>query len=521
MRPACNALRFAFGLLPFAYTQNYPVRSINEWIASGFVLLIIFFSSIFAAAAQSDSLPHYLKIAGQNNPEVKAAFLRYEASLQKPAQMGAYEDPQLEMGFFLEPMDIVGGREIAQFQLMQMFPWFGTKKAARTEAQHMAKMAFEEFRETRDNLFLEVYTQWYILCSLQQKRINSEENKQLLQQLETLALQKFSSGQLGSGAGNTERRKAVKIEPDAGNASMPGMNMSGNPSPGNTDSGDMGSMKMDGGSSSGLSEVLRIQLEIVEIESNIENILSETVAAKARFNALLNSPPESEVLIPQEFAQNLYLFDLEAILQTIKEQNPMLGMIQEETLAYKAKGEMEKKMSYPMFGIGLQYMLIGKTPVSNASPDTGTMQGGHTDGNTNTSTVMPGMNGKDMIMPMLSVSIPIFRGKYKAAQKESRLLRQASEEKYFNTQNMLEAALYQFKHQLDDAQRKIGLYRKQSELARTTYELITGEFAAGKSDLSAVIQVQRQLLDYQLKEAEAIAAYNTVVANIQKLAAHF
>ncbi|KAA6308849.1 hypothetical protein EZS27_039558, partial [termite gut metagenome] len=32
-----------------------------------------------------------------------------------------------------------------------------------------------------------------------------------------------------------------------------------------------------------------------------------------------------------------------------------------------------------------------------------------------------------------------------------------------------------------------------------------------------VIQVQRQLLDYQLKSAEATADYNTMVASIHKL----
>jgi outer membrane protein TolC len=490
-------------------------------IKQSIVLLIVLLSPLSVAVAQIDSLRHYLKMAGQNNSEVKAAFLRYEASVQKTAQMGAYEDPQLEIGFFLEPMDIVGGREIAQFQLMQMFPWFGTKKAARTEAQHMAQMAFEEFREVRDNLFLEIHTQWYLLCSLQQKQINSEANRKLLQQLETLALQKFASG--GNSSGKTERGEKRTEEKEAGTrqSSMSGMNMGPDmPVSDNSgtqgNAGNMSGMSM-GSASSGMSEVLRIQLEIVEIESNIENILSELAAAKARFNALLNRRAESEVVIPQEFSQILYLVDIDALRQAMKEQNPILGMIHEESLAYKAKEVMEKKMSYPMFGIGLQYMLIGKTPASNTGTET--IQNSHTEGSMNTPAVMPDMNGKDMIMPMISVSIPIFRSKYKAAQKESQLLHQASREKYFNTQNMLEATLYQFKHQLDDAQRKIGLYRKQSELAHIAYELITGEFAVGKSDLSAVIQVQRQLLDYQLKETEAIAAYNTVVANIQKLTA--
>jgi outer membrane protein TolC len=132
---------------------------------------------------------------------------------------------------------------------------------------------------------------------------------------------------------------------------------------------------------------------------------------------------------------------------------------------------------------------------------------------------MKSMNGKDMLMPMVSISIPIYRNKYKAAQRESRLLRQASEERYAGTFNSLQTELYRDKHQLDDAARKIALYKKQAELARTTYELVVQEFAGGKSELGAVIQVQRQLLDYRLKESEAIAGYNTMVANIQKLTA--
>ncbi|MDR1609928.1 MAG: TolC family protein, partial [Candidatus Symbiothrix sp.] len=107
--------------------------------------------------------------------------------------------------------------------------------------------------------------------------------------------------------------------------------------------------------------------------------------------------------------------------------------------------------------------------------------------------------------------------KYKAQQRENAFLQQASREKYINTQNMLEAELYRVKHQLDDAVRRISLYRKQTELAQATCNLLIQEFASGKNDLSNVIQVQRQLLDYELKTAEAVADYNTMSANIQKL----
>ncbi|MDR0866123.1 MAG: TolC family protein [Candidatus Symbiothrix sp.] len=486
------------------------------------IILILFWVTIiptFVSGQETDSLSHYLEVAARNNPAVNAAFHGYEAALQKAPQMGAYDDPQLEIGFFLEPMSIVDGRQMAQFQLMQMFPWFGTKKAARTEAQHMAQMAFEQFRETRDNLYLEVYKQWYILCNLQQKLQNTKENVTLLKQLEDLALLKFTTGGRSSDMGE---QMPMNNQQSTVNSSMGSMNMGSpsNPPQGGSSSGSMSkessqsarsaSPSWGAGGASGMSEILRIQLETIELESAVESILSEITAGKARFNGLLNRPSGSEVAVPDEIAQLPFLLDTENILQTIREQNPMLGMINEESLAYKAKAEMDKKMSYPMLGIGLQYMLIGKTP------DTGGQSMGGMDMGAATNT-MSSMNGKDMIMPMVSVSIPIFRNKYKAAQRESKLLQLSSEEKYTDTFNNLQAELYQSKHQLEDAVRKMALYKKQSALARTTYDLLVQEFASGKSALSDVIQTQRQLLDYQLKEAEATANYNTMVVSIWKL----
>ncbi|MDR1102392.1 MAG: TolC family protein, partial [Tannerella sp.] len=111
--------------------------------------------SLSVAVAQSDSLNRYLETAARNNPGVRADFTAYQAALQRIPQAGAPEDPQLDLGVFLQPMELVEGRQVADIKLMQMFPWFGTRKAARTEAQHMAQMAFEQFRETRDRLFLD------------------------------------------------------------------------------------------------------------------------------------------------------------------------------------------------------------------------------------------------------------------------------------------------------------------------------------------------------------------------------
>jgi outer membrane protein TolC len=478
------------------------------------VLLVGSWCLPFTAAAQTDSLNHYLQMAARNNPGVRADFLAYQAALQKLPQAGAYQDPQLELGVFLQPMEIIDGRQVANVELMQMFPWFGTKKAARTEAQHMAKMAFEQFRETRDKLFLDVYTQWFTLCRLQRQLINNQNNESLLLQLEELALRRFASP-LVSGSGETPVRQAAGTNgaspQQTGAGGMGNMNMGNSPVPvGSSQPPAANSMNsMAGGSmgsaSTGMSDVLRIRLEITEINNNMENLLSEIQAEKAKFNILLNRPVGSEIQTPDSLAQIPFLFDVSSVRTQITARNPMLNMITEEESAYKAKAEMDRKMSFPMFGIGLQYMLVGKKATGATEMDAGA------------GADMNSMNGKDMIMPMLSVSIPIYRNKYNAQQRENALRQQASREKYLNVQNMLEAELYQTKHLLDDAARRISLYRKQTELAQAACNLVVQEFASGKNDLAGVIQVQRQLLDYELKTSEAVADYNIMVANIRKL----
>ncbi len=429
--------------------------NLNKVIFNILLLLAGVISTSGLKAQGADSLNHYLEVAARSNPGLNADFLAYKASLERIPQAGAWEDPQLDIGFFLQPMEIIGGRQVADFTLMQMFPWFGTKKAAETEAEHMAKMAYEQFRETRDNLFLEVYSQWYKLASLKHQLNNNRDNLKLLGQLEELARRRVSTS---SGV-----------------------------------SGDMGS-------SSGLSSVLRVQLEVAEIENNIESILSEIEAEKYKFNALLNRRTDIDVVIPDSITKVEYMINDVAAISEIENHNPMLGMIVEEGLAFKAKSEMDKRMSYPMIGVGLQYMLISKSssPINN--------QNMHNE-----------MNGMDMLMPMVSISLPLFRNKYNAQQRESKYMWQSAQEKYNNTLNILQSDLFRLTHELDNAERKIRLYEKQKNLALSAYKLILQEFAAAKSDLTNVIDVQRQLLDYRVREAEAIAEYNTKVAEINNL----
>lgn len=337
---------------------------------TGIALLLGFLPTF---SQQADSLAWYLETAARNNPLVNSNFALYKASLEKIPQAGAYEDPELDIGVFVKPMETLSGKQIADFTLMQMFPWFGTRKAARNEATEMSRMAYEQFREARNNLFYEVKSQWYQLCNLNEQYKNTQANLALLEQLEKLALNRYSAPSANAPASTVPPITGNVVTPPASNGSsmdnMGGMGSgtqaapqgspAGNSSMQEMASGPMGSSMGTGSSSGTMSDVLRIQIEKAELQNNLELIVSNRTAAEARFNALLNRRQDMKVAVPDSLQQLHFLIDDQAMTDSIMIANPMLSMLEAEANAYRTKAEMDKKMSYPMFGIGLQYSLVG------------------------------------------------------------------------------------------------------------------------------------------------------------------
>ena len=92
--------------------------------------------------SQPDSLYHYLEVAAKNNPTVLQKFSEYQAALQKIPQVGSLSDPELSMGVFLSPMELMDGKQVADIRLMQMLPWFGVLRSAKDEMSMMAKAKF-------------------------------------------------------------------------------------------------------------------------------------------------------------------------------------------------------------------------------------------------------------------------------------------------------------------------------------------------------------------------------------------
>jgi outer membrane protein TolC len=460
----------------------------------------------FIAQSQDkpDSLFQYLVIAAKNNPTVQQKFYEYKAALQKVPQVGGLPDPELNVGVFIQPMELINGNQVADIRLMQMFPWFGTLKAAKDEMSLMAKAKYESFREAKLQVFFDVKRTWYELQKVQQDILFSEQNIEILHTIERLTLVKFKATPTG-GSSNAPQGGSIPVGTSQSVSGNPqGMqNMggsSGNQAGTNLNQASSAMQPNSMGSSSGgsgLADLYRVQIEIGELENNIALLKSQLTTITARFNAYLNRPSLSPVHLPDEMIPDSLGLSLLAVTDSMLAHNPMLGMLQYEQQSLESRKKMVTRMGYPMVGFGLNYSVISKNEMSTSS-----------------------MNGKDMIMPMATVTLPIYRNKYNAMKSEAELLKTATKQNYQATANSLQTDYYQAIQLYQDAQRRIKLFDSQSKLVKQTLDIMLKSFSTAGAGLTDILRIRQQTLDYELKKIEAVADYNTAIAWLQRLMAY-
>jgi outer membrane protein TolC len=459
---------------------------------------------IIASSQQyPDSLLRYLEIAAKNNPGVLQKFSEYQAALQKIPQVGSLPDPELSAGVFLSPMELVSGNQIADLRLMQMFPWFGVLRYGKDEMSLMAKAKFELFRDAKLQVFYDVQRSWYELYKVQKDISISEKNIEILKLIERLALVRFKSAALESTGSSSQSQVNSPVSSSNNSTGSSGMQTMGAGQSNTGSSGSNQSSSMQTGTmgsssgSSGLTDIYRIQIESSDLENNIALLKNQQNSIIAKFNTYLNRPVTSQVYTYENITRDSLEFPLTVVSDSMLAHNPMLGMLDFEKQSLEARKKMVTRMGYPMVGLGLNYSVIGKSAMSTSS-----------------------MNGKDMVMPMVVLTLPIYRKKYTAMQNEAELLKTATSENYQATANSLQSEYYQAVLLYQDAQRRVKLYENQFQLASKSLDLMLKSFSTSSSGLTDVLRVRQQTLDYEFRQVEAVADFNTAIAWLKRLMAY-
>lgn len=228
-------------------------------------------------------------------------------------------------------------------------------------------------------------------------------------------------------------------------------------------------------------DVLKLQIRQNELQQQKEVLEQSYIAEQAVFNNLLNHKEGIRVDVVDDM--------------DIPEDDPILNKevlrLNPELLKYDqlyesvAQSELlNQKENAPSFGIGLDYI-----PVSERDD------------------MVFSDNGKDIVMPMVTFSVPIFNNKFKSTTKQNELRQKEIELQKEERLNVLENAYANAISQRNQARIAHQTQEKNLKQAKDAEEILIKNYETGTINFNDVLDIQELQLKFQTNQIQSVQLY--------------
>ncbi len=272
----------------------------------GLTMLLIFsfaFLPSFLSADETLKLDMMIEEARKNNPEILAAYKRYEASKARIPQAKSLDDPTLGFTFEKIPRGTLKLNKTMpddrMFSLTQALPFFGKLSLKGKIALVESQMAASEYKQKELEVINAVKNAYYDLF------MNDREiglNKQSLILLKSIT-------------------KTVEARYTVGEITQ--------------------------------EELFKLNLEIARLSNTILNLQQEKQAKETRLNTLLNRDSESPLGAPELTEDTSFNQDIKSLYQSTLLNQPELIIFSYAIEKNKYAKSLAKKSFFPDFMAGL------------------------------------------------------------------------------------------------------------------------------------------------------------------------
>lgn len=230
-------------------------------------------------------------------------------------------------------------------------------------------------------------------------------------------------------------------------------------------------------------DVLRLQIRQNELDQQKEVLQETFLGMQKAFNKLLNQDINTSISV-------VYSLQIPKEADKIKPStlklHPELMKFDKMHASVEKSEFLNQKEKQPMIGFGLDYVNVEKRTDMDMAD-----------------------NGKDIIMPMVSLSIPIFNKKNKSISKQNKLQQKeiiSQKEQRYNT---LESVLYRA---VSDRKSSVISYRtqlKNLEQAKNAEQILVKSYETGTIDFNDVLDIQELQLKFQMNMITSEVNYYT------------
>ncbi len=238
-----------------------------------------------------------------------------------------------------------------------------------------------------------------------------------------------------------------------------------------------------------MAEVLKIRARKNELHARIYEAIQDLEALKRQFNRLLERNLDEPVNLPARLdATDIF------IRKKTLAQFPTLQKIKQSKEMYEAEKQWIKKQSKPKIRFGVDYISVQERTDMTVTN-----------------------NGKDILMPSLGLSIPVFNRKYKSKITQTELKAKQTEwaytEQKIQLENMLDDLETDFHNQLTNvltADKNV----KDTQLA---IDVSLKAYETGMLDYDKILRLQLDKIQFQLKSLQATVRAFVIKARVEYL----
>ena len=228
-------------------------------------------------------------------------------------------------------------------------------------------------------------------------------------------------------------------------------------------------------------DVLRLKMRQNEMQQLKDVLSQQFLSEQTNLNNILNR--ENDVTVTVADSLMMPLEDFEITTGNLG-LHPELLKYDKLYQSIELSELLNQKESSPMIGFGLDYINVSERPGMNFSD-----------------------NGKDIVMPMVSLSIPIFNKKYKSQTKQNELEKQEITVQKQERLNTLETLLIKAVNNRISARISYDTQTKNLKQAKNAEDILIKIYETGTIDFNDVLDIQELQLKFQINQIQSIKQY--------------
>ncbi|MFD1550727.1 hypothetical protein DNU06_06010 [Putridiphycobacter roseus] len=243
-----------------------------------------------------------------------------------------------------------------------------------------------------------------------------------------------------------------------------------------------------------LADVLRVQTKLQALRQQLLMIDNQKLMFESNINELAKQPTNTKIDLVDSLILPDMEYDLASFKDKIENNHPLITQVNYQIEQSNNAITVNSNMNKPTIGLGLDYSLVGQ----------------RTDAN-------PMNNGRDILVPKVMLSIPIYRKSYQAKIEEEKLIQQSLAIKKETITDKMISLLINYKADYDNGLLENSLYQKQSSTMQMAYAILLSEYSSSGKGFEELLMVQNQLLDFDLGIYQAELKANIAQANIERI----